>query len=508
MALPRIIITGASGFIGRHLLDGLKNDARIFGLARRSQLRCGAPFHDNITWYQVDIGEREALATAFRAIRESGGADIVIHLAAHYDFTGEDNPEYWRTNVDGLRNVLEECVPLNLKRFLFASSVAACGFPPPGEPLDESSPPDGEHIYAVTKRIGERMLAEYDDLISSCIVRFAALFSDWCEYPPLYVFLDTWLSDAWNSRILGGKGRSAIPYLHVREVAPFFRRVLSRLDRITQRQVLIASVNHTMDHRDLYDLANVNYRGRRVRPFLMPGPLCKLGVWGRDLIGRLLGNRPFERPWMVQYIDARLEVDASTTQLLLDWEPRDRLDLYRRMPFMVEHLKTDPVEWHRKNQAALKDVRLRSNLRIHRLLEKHHDEIRRRFHSRLFSAEGGRLFPSYQKVQREILEWRFTVILRHILNAVRTGERGVFTGYCRDLAAKRFEDGFDVLEVCNVLELLNSVCVEVVQEDPESVELETAIRDYLTMTVQFGCDQVMETFEELGADVASLEGIE
>ncbi|HSN53300.1 MAG TPA: NAD-dependent epimerase/dehydratase family protein, partial [Candidatus Sulfomarinibacteraceae bacterium] len=89
MTLPRLIITGSSGFIGRHLLDAFKEDFKIVGIARRSQLHSGAPVHNNITWYQVDIGDRKALAAAFRYIRESGGADYLIHLAAHYDFTGE-----------------------------------------------------------------------------------------------------------------------------------------------------------------------------------------------------------------------------------------------------------------------------------------------------------------------------------------------------------------------------------------------------------------------------------
>jgi hypothetical protein len=90
----------------------------------------------------------------------------------------------------------------------------------------------------VTKRIGEQMLAEFDD-VPSCIVRFAAMFSDWCEYAPMYVFLSTWLSRTWNARILGGKGESAIPYLHVREIPVFFRRLFDRLDTIGHREVLI-----------------------------------------------------------------------------------------------------------------------------------------------------------------------------------------------------------------------------------------------------------------------------
>src|SRR5512140_3734498 len=163
MALPALILTGASGFVGRHLLESLATDYRVFGIARRSQQRCGAPVHQNITWFQVDIGERESLGEVFRMIRVLGGADTVVHLAAHYDFTGVEHPEYQRTNVEGLRNTLDFSRELGVKRFIFSSSVAACRLPAPGSVLTEASPPDGEHIYARTKRIGEAMVREYAD---------------------------------------------------------------------------------------------------------------------------------------------------------------------------------------------------------------------------------------------------------------------------------------------------------------------------------------------------------
>ena len=355
MLMPRLIITGASGFIGRRLLEGLKDEFTIVGLARRSQARCGAPFHDNISWFQTDIGDRESVSTAFRFIRETGGADYLIHLAAHYDFTGDDHPEYWRTNVDGMRHVLEECRSLDLKRFYFASSLAASAFPKPGVVLTEESPPDGEHIYAETKRDGEEMLREFESDVPSCIIRFAAIFSDWCEYSPLYIFIETWLSEAWNSRILGGRGRSAIPYLHVRDIAPFVRRLINHNDQIGQGAVVIASPNHTVSHRQLFDLVETYSSDHQRRPILMPAPLARLGVWGRDVFGRVFGNRPFERPWMVSYIDRDLAVDARRTHALLDWHPRRRLFMKQRMAFLV----TDgyPLQGYHMIQVSLRHQR-------------------------------------------------------------------------------------------------------------------------------------------------------
>ena len=500
MELPRLIITGASGFIGRHLLEYFKNDYRIVGLGRRSQLRCGAPIHKNITWFQVDIADREQLATAFRYIRESGGADFVIHLAAHYDFTGENHPEYQRTNVEGMRNVLEECRDLELDRFIFASSVAACDFPPRGQSLTEVSPPDGDHIYAATKRIGEAMLAEYDDCIPSCITRFAAIFSDWCEYPPLYVFLDVWLSSMWNRSILGGRGRSAIPYLHVREMGPFMRRLIRHNDTIEQREILIASPSQTLSHRELFDLANINFYGQRKRPIFVPKILAWIGVRARDVMGRAIGKRPFERPWMIRYVDLDLAVDATRTYRKLEWRPRSRLMLQRRMPFLVENLKTDPNEWHRLNRAALKKVRLRPNLRINHLLEKHLDEICTSFLDTLLAPGAESRFPSYQRVARDVLEWRFMILLRHLQSSIRTRERGLFTTYCRDLAEKRLMQGFGVREVCAAMQTINATSVQILRNDPEAEDLESAIHDHLTMTMQFGCDQILEIYEEVGGE--------
>jgi nucleoside-diphosphate-sugar epimerase len=496
---PALVITGSSGFVGRHLIDALKEDHRIYGLARRSQARSGAPVHPNVVWYQVDIADRRTLDQVFRDIQARGGADTVIHLAAHYDFTGEEHPEYERTNVTGTRNVLDACRAMGIRQFLFSSSTAACAFPRPGEALTENSPPDGEHIYARTKRIGEGMLAEYAGDFHSVIVRYAALFSDWCEYPPLFMFINTWVSSAWNARMLGGKGNSAIPYLHVRELPGFFLNVLDRIAELPQGQVLIASPDGAVSHRELYAAVTHDFFGTRREPVLMPRALCGPGMQVLDVVGRLQGERPFERPWMARYIDQRLTIDSRRTRRLIGWEPRPRLEILRRMPFLIENLKTDPIEWNRRNRAAMKWVRVRSNLLIHQLLEKHEQDISDEYTRRLTAPEVRERFASYQTIAADQLEWNHRLILRHLMNAVRTRERAVFVAYCRDLAERRFQEGFAGEEVVAALETLNQVCFEALQDDPESEGLRERIFEHVTMTLRVGIDQVQEVFEDLEA---------
>ncbi|MCB1182281.1 NAD(P)-dependent oxidoreductase [bacterium] len=496
MALPRILVTGASGFIGRHLLDALKDRYRIVSLARRSQARCGAPFHENITWHQVDIGDPFTLAEVFAEIRQGDPIDIVIHLAAHYDFTGEDHPEYNRTNVEGLRNILEHCKALQPKRFVFSSSVAACDFPAPGGALDELSPPDGDHIYAQTKAIGERMLAEYRDHFPSVIVRFAALFSDWCEYPPLYMFLLTWLSNAWNCRILGGRGQSAIPYLHVNDAVSFMRRVLRREADLRDGEILICSPDGAVSHKQLFATATYYYFETPRKPLLVPRPLVPLGIHTRCLVGRFMPERPFERPWMAKYVDKQLTIDAGHSRQRLDWAPSHRLEVLYRLPFLIENMRYDQIEWTRRNRGAMKQARLRANLHIHSLLQKHKQAIIEDCTTILRTR-----FASYQSLDEAEHEWNHRLILRNLFSAIRTRMKLDFMSYCRDLALRRRAEGFTAEELVGALETIDQVCVKTLLRDPEGAEMKANLYACISMTIRFGIDQVLEVYEEpQGAD--------
>ena len=497
MSLPAIVVTGASGFVGRHVLEQLRDDYRLFGIARRSQRRAGIDEHPNITWLEADISERGQLEPVFRAIAQAGGAEYVIHLAAYYDFTGLDHPEYMRTNVTGLRNVLDLSAGLSLRRFIFASSLAACQFPPDGRALTESSLPDGEHIYARTKRLGEELVNEYQRSFPTVTVRLAALFSDWCEYPPLFVLLNSWFSKLWNADIIAGRGLTAIPYLHVNDVVTFLRRVMESGHELTPGEVVIASGDGAVSHRELFGTATLAYDGKRRDPRYVAKPICRAGIWGLDALGRVTGQRPFERPWMADYIDREMRVDSSVTRRLLNWTPRARLGLLRRVPFLVENLKTDPHEWIARNQAAMKAVWVSDYLKIHALLQTHEAEILEAFHAALTGPDRRERFPNYQRLAAVEHDWNHRLLVRQLFNAVRTGDKSVFMTYCRDLAARRFHEGFAADEFCGAVELLNLICMRILRRDPASEGMRQQILDYLTMTLRYGCDQAQETFEEL-----------
>ena len=349
---PRLVLTGAAGFLGKRLIERLAGPWQIEAIDREPPVAGMLAHRPEVRWHRIDLTDDTAVTSLFAALRADGGATAVVHLAAHYDFTGERHPDYQRTNVEGTRRLLDACDGLGLERFVFASSLAACEFPRAGRMLDESSPPDGDHVYAESKRAGEVMMRA-ERRFPTAIIRFAALYSDWCEYAPLFSLLRTWLSGRWNSRILGGRGRSAVPYLHVRDAGVFAERLLDLRRELEPAEVLIASPNRVTSHADLFRAVTAYVRGAPVRPICTPRAVATLGLHLLDLAGRASGNRPFERPWMGRMIDRRLEVDPHQSYRRLSWTPRPRLDIVRRIPFLIENQYSEPGTWAAHNEAAL-----------------------------------------------------------------------------------------------------------------------------------------------------------
>lgn len=495
-ALPRVIVTGGSGFLGRRLVGALLPRARVVGIDRRPRAEAYVPDHENMSWHQIDLGDEGAVEETFAEIRAAGRVDAFIHLAAYYDFTGEEDPEYQRTNVAGLGHVLAASRTLGLRRFIFASSAGAARVRRDRTPLDEDAPADGDHVYARTKRIGEEMVRERSRDFPTASVRLGALFSDWCEFPPLYFFLETWLSHAWNARCLGGRGATSTPYLHVRDAVSFFLRLLERLDVLERSVTLLASADGSVSHRELFETATSYATGVRRSPILVPAVLAGPGLALNDLVGRMRGERPFERPWMARYIDTHLHVDASRTRRMLDWEPHPRLGLLSRVPYMIENKRSDSVEWKRRNAEALEHHQVRANYIVFRLVRRHVEAITAAF---LACFEGPAADPAlarYRLMGVEERQYQAALLIRSLMDAVRAGTKGGFMAYCRELAEHRFRQGYRVGELLAAFQALRRVSLEVLGRDAESARYQRAIHDYLAMTIEFGADQVQEVFEE------------
>ncbi len=438
-------------------------------------------------------------------IKERSNPDFVLHLAAHYDFKNVELPDYQHTNINGTRNVLEQARALGIRHFIFASSVAACEFPQVGKAITEATSPDAGFPYAKSKKAGEQMVREYAGHFHCSTVRLGAVFSDWGEYAPLYVFLTTWLSNRWNARILGGRGLSAVPYIHTRDVNKLFLRLLELTGDLPSPGVYLASPDGATSQRELFDLATHFQFRRNTRPILTPKPLAWLGVLGRDLLGRLLGRRPFERLWMIEYLDRALTVDASRTRELLGWSPTPRLHILRRLLFLIDKTKSRPQEWVLRNERAMKRPGFRPSLVIHDAMAEAREAILDAIVAYLQSPVRQDRFPDYAAMSYSELRWSVGVVYDLLTAAVRTGDRGLLLSYIHNLAKQRFASGFPPAEVCDALLAISNVTVEELMYKPEVAQYQDEVRDSIALSVALAVDGVQDAFDLLQPESAAGE---
>lgn len=132
MDQPFVLITGGVGRIGRALSAVLTPHYRVVALERAR-----APDAEHCM--EADIGSDAALARAMGRFREQYGRRIasVIHLAAYYDFSGEEHPAYREVNVEGTRRRLLALAEFDVKQFVYASTMLVHAPTEPGTPINE-----------------------------------------------------------------------------------------------------------------------------------------------------------------------------------------------------------------------------------------------------------------------------------------------------------------------------------------------------------------------------------
>lgn len=497
--LPGIVVTGASGFVGRNLIESVAGKFRLFCIARRAPEEVGIQRHENIRWTQLDIENWRGLQDVAQYIKNHGGADYVLHLAGYYDFSGRDNPEYERTNVTGTRNILKLAELIGVKRFIFASSLAACDFASVDKVVNEQSSADARFPYALSKRRGEDMMKEYSEKFPCTVIRLAAVYSDWCEYPPLYVFLDTWLSRKRTARILGGYGESSVTYIHINDLVRLFLRIIDLDKSLPRLCTYIASPSGTTSHGDLFRTATRYYYGHDVEPILMPKSMATLGVAARHVLGRITGREPFERLWMMKYIDKKLRVDASYTHRTLGWEPIPRYHVLRRLLFLVEKMKHYRDEWSVRNEALLRRIAQRPSTMIYHVMVKYREEIVDKVVTYIRTPKRHKRFARYQHANLDSLKWYTMLFYMVIAGTVRSRSHLFLRDYMEIISARRFAEGFTAREVTDFVLVTGNIMNSVLLSKPELEGMEERVYDHILLPIQLAADEVEDSYALLQA---------
>ena len=165
----KILVTGATGFIGSSLVKKLvcEND-QIFILVRKSSdLTSLSDILPKVNLVYGDITKRETLDSALQ------GIDLVYHSAGLTYMGDKKNALLYKINVDGTRNILEASLKAGVKRFVHVSSITAMGIAFDKKPVNESVVWNFDSIsleYARTKHLSEIEVAEAIKKGLDCVI--------------------------------------------------------------------------------------------------------------------------------------------------------------------------------------------------------------------------------------------------------------------------------------------------------------------------------------------------
>jgi nucleoside-diphosphate-sugar epimerase len=178
------VVTGASGFVGSHVVDKL--------IAAGHEVRCILRGSSSRRWLEnklveiVDCGlfDKESLRNVLK------DADYLFHIAGVVKAKSEK--EYYKGNVETTKNLLDVLCEVNpnVKRVLIISSQTACGPSLIGKPSNEETPEHPITRYGKSKLAEEQLAKSYMSKLPITIVRPPAVYGE--RDTEIYLFFKTY----------------------------------------------------------------------------------------------------------------------------------------------------------------------------------------------------------------------------------------------------------------------------------------------------------------------------
>jgi nucleoside-diphosphate-sugar epimerase len=211
-----ILVTGASGLLGQHLVETLTRQVHsIRVLVRKSS---HVSFPSGVEIHEGDVLDIHSLGESLQ------GAETVIHAAGLVSFNPRRRDEIYAVNVEGTRNVVNACLQRGVKTVVHISSVAALGRKE-GSPISETDPWTGIYAndYAQSKYLAElEMFRGGEEGLTVSLVNPAVILSG----QPLHRSSGSLMDYAWKERRFYTLGR--LNYVDIRDVAEAVLRLLEK----------------------------------------------------------------------------------------------------------------------------------------------------------------------------------------------------------------------------------------------------------------------------------------
>ena len=345
---PVVLITGAAGNLGEALAAGLSDRYRVIGLDLEAAPR-------DYPLIGADLTDDESVAAALRQIRDDYGDQLasVIHLAAYFDFSGEDHPLYTALNVEGTARLLKGLQSFEVEQFIYASTMLVHAPVRPGEHLDERQPLDPRWVYPQSKAAAEAAVADCAGKIPYLLLRLAGVYDHRAAVPTLSQQIARIYGRDFESHLYSGDTEVGQSMLHKADMVDAFVRAVDRRNALPADTAILIGEAEAVSYQDLQNEIGQLIHGEDWATFEAPKPVAALGAWAQEKLEPVIpdaldqGEKPFIRPFMVRMADDHYALDISRAAELLGWRPRHHLR--DELPALVAALKNDPEGWHEAN---------------------------------------------------------------------------------------------------------------------------------------------------------------
>jgi nucleoside-diphosphate-sugar epimerase/uncharacterized membrane protein len=346
---PLIVITGAAGEIGSALTRALKRRYFVAGLDLK-------PAEGADASHSFDLSSAESVQLALEKLTRGRSRRIaaVIHLAAYFDFTGEESPLYQAVNVDGTRNLLEALQAYEVERFIYSSTMLVHAPTVPGRKISEDSPLGPRWIYPQSKADTEAVIEECAGEIPYTLLRLAGLYDDKSCVPTLAHQIARIYERNLQSHLATGNTSVGQAFVHNDDMIDAFLRSVERRKELPQRHALLVGEDRVESYEALQNrLGELIHGAEDWHTVGLPQPVAKMGAWLEEKVAPVIpedfetGQMPFIRPFMIDLASDHYELDCRRAHEMLGWRPKH--NLYDGLEDIIAHLKEDPAGWYRAN---------------------------------------------------------------------------------------------------------------------------------------------------------------
>ena len=195
-----ILITGATGFLGHHLVPALvQHGHRLRAVVRHSS---DTQFLQKLG---VELAYAEDITDTAVLEKACAGCEQIIHAAGLFRFWGQPE-EFWQTNVEGTTAVLQAISQQPIKRFIYISTIAVVGKPPTNRPIDETTRCNPLEPYQRSKLEAEKrvLAAHQQDGLPAIVLRPGAFYGPWGRYAFNRLFFEEPLK-GWRIKVDNGR---------------------------------------------------------------------------------------------------------------------------------------------------------------------------------------------------------------------------------------------------------------------------------------------------------------